>query len=405
MTYAVIDFETTGLNAQLHDRVIEIGLVLLDENGAIEDEWTTLINPKRDIGATHIHGITAGQLLDAPEFSDISGHILDLVKYRTVVAHNAVFDMRFLRAELNRSGYQIINIPPALCTMKWSGRLVGPAKLQHACEALGIELINAHSALDDARATSMLLQHFIHQTHNDDQWVQDHKMCRGFAWPQTKHQSSFTIVTRETCKQDPHSWLDNVLNATWLSGSPEDEASYLLALERAMLDRNISRTEANELVQIANDSNLSGSTIHRLHSDYLRSVIEEAFSDGRLSEEEQTDINLVAETLGISSATTEALLRTISEEISDRKKTAKFTLIPGDRIVFTGEMSRPREDWISEIIAAGLRTGGITKTTKLVVASDPDSLSGKAVKARDYGIPIVNEQTFQNLYKKYKDER
>ena len=74
--YAVIDFETTGFVPERRDRVVEIGIVLTDEEGAIEDQWTTLINPRRDLGPTHIHGITTAQVLNAPEFSDVAPHVL-----------------------------------------------------------------------------------------------------------------------------------------------------------------------------------------------------------------------------------------------------------------------------------------------------------------------------------------
>ena len=57
--YAALDFETTGLFPQKHDRVIEIGMVLLDKHGNVEGEWASLINPERDVGPTHIHGIRA----------------------------------------------------------------------------------------------------------------------------------------------------------------------------------------------------------------------------------------------------------------------------------------------------------------------------------------------------------
>ena len=46
---------------------------------------------------------------------------------------------------------------------------------------------------------------------------------------------------------------------------------------------------------------------------------------------------------------------------------------------------------------AGLKCGGITKKTKLVVAADPDSQSGKAAKARSYGVPVVTEAAFARL--------
>lgn len=138
--YAVIDFETTGLVPERGDRVVEVGIVLLTERGQREDSWTTLVNPKRDVGANHIHGISAAEVLDAPVFSEIGDQVLDLLSGRAVVAHNAVFDMRFLHHELMRSGYQIAERPRAMCSMKWSGQLLGAAKLAHCCEALGIPL-------------------------------------------------------------------------------------------------------------------------------------------------------------------------------------------------------------------------------------------------------------------------
>jgi len=64
-------------------------------------------------------------------------------------------------------------------------------------------------------------------------------------------------------------------------------------------------------------------------------------------------------------------------------------------VVFTGEMSVPRPVWEKRAVAAGLvPRSGVTKKVKLVVTADPDSLSGKARKAADYGIPIVTEEAF-----------
>ena len=55
--YAVIDTETTGLLPSHRHRVIEIAVVLLDARGQVEREWVTLLNPHRDLGPQHIHGI------------------------------------------------------------------------------------------------------------------------------------------------------------------------------------------------------------------------------------------------------------------------------------------------------------------------------------------------------------
>jgi DNA polymerase-3 subunit epsilon len=78
--------------------------------------------------------------------------------------------------------------------------------------------------------------------------------------------------------------------------------------------------------------------------------------------------------------------------------TSSFTLKVGDIVVFTGEMSRPREDLERIAADAGLVPHpAVTKKVAVVVAADPDSLSGKARKAADYGIPIITEAAFVKL--------
>jgi len=114
--YAVIDFETTGLFPQKHDRVVEIAVVLLNVQGELEREWSSLVNPERDVGPTHIHGIHARDVLGAPTFR-VVGHVLDSVRERTIVAHNAVFDSRFLDYELTRAGWPEPRPLSAVCTM------------------------------------------------------------------------------------------------------------------------------------------------------------------------------------------------------------------------------------------------------------------------------------------------
>ncbi|MEW4486886.1 3'-5' exonuclease [Thalassoglobus sp. JC818] len=59
--YAVIDVEPTGLRAT--DRVIEIGIVVLDQDLEVIDEYETLIDPMRDVGETSIHGISPSMLV------------------------------------------------------------------------------------------------------------------------------------------------------------------------------------------------------------------------------------------------------------------------------------------------------------------------------------------------------
>jgi DNA polymerase-3 subunit epsilon len=77
--------------------------------------------------------------------------------------------------------------------------------------------------------------------------------------------------------------------------------------------------------------------------------------------------------------------------------TSGITLHHGDRVVFTGDMHRPRSEWEAACRAVGLEPSTVTKATRVVVAADPNSRSGKASKARSYGIPIITEEAFERL--------
>lgn len=155
--YAVIDVETTGLSAQRYDRIVEVAVVSLGPDLMIEDEYATLVNPERDVGATHIHGVTGRDVMEAPKFFDVADDLVRELAGRVLVGHNVKFDLGFLRAEFERIGFEL---PPRLAcvdTMFLTGRM----RLSEACTRYGVSLVRAHSALSDARATAELLQRAV----------------------------------------------------------------------------------------------------------------------------------------------------------------------------------------------------------------------------------------------------
>lgn len=194
----------------------------------------------------------------------------------------------------------------------------------------------------------------------------------------------------------------DVLRAAWIPGEPEDEAAYLLVLSNALLDRQISRTEGLQLAATAREAGLTRSTVARLHRDFLRSVALEALADGVVTVTERHDLDLVASAIGLASSDVEEALEWAGSQDASIYVAGGFALSRGDLVVFTGEMRRPRDEWIADIVSAGLTSGGITKSTRVVVAADPDSLSGKAGRARQYGVPLVDEETFSRLFNDYR---
>ncbi len=160
--YAVVDVETSGLSPT-NDHVLEIGIVLLDHNCQVEGEWTTRIRQPfgRSVGPTHIHGLTWWSLRHGDSIESAMSHTADLLRSRTMVAHNAPFDSGFLRSEANRCGFQMqINGP--LCTLDMARQITQSSqhvshRLADVCARYEIRPVQAHRALEDARACAQLL--------------------------------------------------------------------------------------------------------------------------------------------------------------------------------------------------------------------------------------------------------
>lgn len=146
--FAVVDTETTGVYSS--DHIVEIAIVTLSLDGAVIDEFDTLVNPCRDVSASHIHGITGSMVHDAPTFGDIAGDVAVRLHGACLVAHNAPFDSRMLGLEFARIGDPLV-VHRSADTYIGSG-----SRLADACAAHQIDLSGAHRAVNDARAASEL---------------------------------------------------------------------------------------------------------------------------------------------------------------------------------------------------------------------------------------------------------
>ncbi|MEO6086986.1 MAG: exonuclease domain-containing protein [Umezawaea sp.] len=169
--YAVVDTETTGFAARGRDRIVEVAVVQLDDDGIVTDEWCTLVNPSRDLGPQHIHRISAAEVWHAPTFAEIAGAVAARLRERVLVAHNLSFDARFLAAEFGRLG---VEWPTAgLCTMRLADQYLpqrAGRSLRACCEAAGVSLVDAHSALYDARAAAGLFAGYLRQAGRPLPW-------------------------------------------------------------------------------------------------------------------------------------------------------------------------------------------------------------------------------------------
>jgi len=155
---ACVDLETTGGHA-VRDRVIEAGIVLL-EDGRVVEEYSTLVNPGVRIprAIQQFTGISEAMVADAPPFADVADQLLSRLEGRLFVAHNVRFDYGFLRSEFRRLGRRFR--AQVLCTVRLS-RALTPEIRGHNLDAVmqryGIACEARHRALGDARVLADFL--------------------------------------------------------------------------------------------------------------------------------------------------------------------------------------------------------------------------------------------------------
>lgn len=400
LPFAVVDVETTGFSNR--DRVLEVGVVHLDGDGTVTDRWSTLVNPDRDIGNSHIHGITGADVMAAPPFADIAGDLADLLAGRVFVAHNAPFDSRLLTAEFARLGVTGRPFAAAsLCTMALTGRLA-PASgrsLAAALAAAGITNSHAHAALGDAEATADLLHHYLLRFPGE---VHDALTDVGPVALPAAH--LHTLACGHPVRPRPRTGTAQVTDGSWIRqlasgvpvvGQPNVDA-YLDILAAAMLDRELSAHEVHELTACAADLGIGQEEARSLHLGFVRQLAVLAWADGVVTSDEHDELTAVARLLAVPAAEVDRLLDA-PVAASTPGNGPLTALAPGDRVTFTGTTELPREVWTARATEAGLDVGGVTKKPALLVAADPDSLSGKAKKARALGIPVVTEAGFARL--------
>jgi DNA polymerase-3 subunit epsilon len=157
--FVVVDVETTG-GRPPGDRVTEIGAVRV-RAGRVEAEWSSLVNPGRSIPpfVSRLTGIRDAAVAVAPPFGHVADDFLEFLGGAAFVAHNALFEWRFVNAELlHARGGRLTNA--RLCTVRLARRLLPHVKRRNL-EALawqfGIEIDGRHRALPDARATARIL--------------------------------------------------------------------------------------------------------------------------------------------------------------------------------------------------------------------------------------------------------
>ena len=160
--YVVFDLETTGFSPETN-RIIEIGAVKV-QNGKIVDKFSTFVNPQVPIPfrIEQLTSINDSMVIDAPVIADILPEFMKFCEGCVMVAHNADFDMSFIKKNCQR-----LDIPckPTIVDTVALARVLLPNlnrfKLDTVAKALGVSLKNHHRAVDDAGCTAEIFVKFI----------------------------------------------------------------------------------------------------------------------------------------------------------------------------------------------------------------------------------------------------
>ena len=433
-SFAIIDVETTGLSPRTN-RVVELAIVRVGSRGQIVDEWASRFNPEGPVGATHIHGITQADVDGAPLFRDRVGTIASLIAGMPIAAHNAKFDLQFMRHEFDRAGWDLPRVP-AFCTLDGSRHHLpnlDRRRLADCCGAANVRLDNAHSALGDARATAGLLEAYLGGLGGvtADTALSDlSRQARAVIWPSTavRPPSAHSTLEKEAApsrgrnappfKVRPAREVQTPLieQLTSLSlaevmeeGAPVGALAYLELLLGALEDAEISEEESAALGELIALHELSPDAVVATHGALLLALAHRAVDDGHVSHGERAELDTMATVLSVPNKKILDIIKSADLARVERMG-AGLKALPdswslgeplrvGDRVVFTGCDDRQRDRLEKRAEKLGVRVlGGMSRLTAMLVTDG--SFSGtKAAKATELGTRVVHPDQFEVLLK------
>jgi DNA polymerase-3 subunit epsilon len=163
LRFCVIDLETTGGNPET-EKIIEIGMVRI-ENRQISEERSFLINPQKEIPdfVQKLTGIRKNDVEHSPKIEEVIDEIVQFIGDSILVAHNTSFDIPFLNGVLKKLQRPTLE-NKVICTNIMTKYLIPDimsSNLNYMSQIFGISHSQAHRAIEDARATGMLLMKYM----------------------------------------------------------------------------------------------------------------------------------------------------------------------------------------------------------------------------------------------------
>jgi DNA polymerase-3 subunit epsilon len=181
--WAVVDVETSGFRPG-QARIISLAALALDAEGNVERSVVSLLNPGVDPGPTHVHGLTSEMLAGQPRFTEVCDELVDLLRGRTLVAHNVAFDYAFLTAEAEIADIELPT-DTVMCTVELARRLelgTENLRLETLAAHWGLTQLRPHDAFDDALVLSRILTRVLTMARDRDVWLPVRPVTRR-RWP------------------------------------------------------------------------------------------------------------------------------------------------------------------------------------------------------------------------------
>jgi DNA polymerase-3 subunit epsilon len=237
--WAVIDVETSGFRPG-QARIISLAALALDVDGRVEQSVVSLLNPGVDPGPTQVHGLTAAMLEDQPQFADIVDDVVEVLRGRTLVAHNVAFDYSFLAAEAELAETEL-PVDTVMCTVELARRLnlgVDNLRLETLAAHWGVIQERPHDAFDDALVLTGVLASALERAREHDIWLPVHPVTRR-RWPNGR-------VTHDELR--PLKVLASRMPCPYLNPGPYVRGRPLVQGMRVALAAEVARTH-EELVE------------------------------------------------------------------------------------------------------------------------------------------------------------
>lgn len=231
MREIVLDTETTGLDPDTGDRIVEIGCLELINHVPTGRTLHHYINPERDmpLGAFEVHGLSSEFLSGYPVFAALADEIVEFLGDAVLVIHNAAFDMKFINSELRRLARPEIPMAQALDTVQLARRKYPGAQVSLDALCRRFEIDNGHRTLHGALLDADLLAAVYLELIGGRQ--PDLALAAEVTIEVTAGQQAAERAARPFREPRPHApsteelaahraFLDSIKEPIWLAGQP-----------------------------------------------------------------------------------------------------------------------------------------------------------------------------------------